>query len=90
MARRNARTNLRRASYLDQDNFARDLHAGGGPGLGDLDCLPAGPGYHSELLRAIWGTSSADFEASVAHELAQAQRMRPRIFVEKWRTRRRS
>ena len=90
MSRRSRNTNLVRGRYLDQDNFARDLHAGGGPGLGDLDSLPAGPGFHSELLRAIWGTSSADFEASVAHEVAEAQRTRPHIFVEKWRTRRRS
>lgn len=89
MSRNKRRTDLRRGGYLDQDDFARDLHAGGGPDLGDLDSLPAGPGFHSELLRAIWGVSSADFEASAAHELAQKQRERPHIFVRKWRTRRR-
>jgi hypothetical protein len=90
MARSNRRTNLKKSDYLDQDNFARDLHAGGGPDLGDLDSLPAGPGFHSELLRAIWGTSSADFEASVAHEQAQEQLGRRHVFVQKMRTRRRS
>jgi hypothetical protein len=85
MAKKNRRTNLVRASYDDPEAFARDLHTGGGPDLGDLDSLPAGPGFHAQLLRAIWGSSAAEFEAIVTSEQLMAQRERPHIFVKKWR-----
>jgi hypothetical protein len=54
MSRNKRRTNLVRSSYLDQDDFARDLHAGGGPDLEDLDSLPAGTGFYSKLLRGFF------------------------------------
>jgi hypothetical protein len=83
------RTQLDRASYHDPDAFARDLHAGGGPDLGDLDHLPGGPGFHGQLLRAIWGGSRAEFDAAIEHEHAFEQRERPHVFVRNWQTRRR-
>ena len=85
MSRSKRHTNLVRSSYLDQDDFARDLHAGGGPDLGDLDSLPVGTGFHSKLLRAIWGNSTADFEEAVKYELTLEQQRRPHVFVRKWR-----
>jgi hypothetical protein len=85
MSRSKRRTNLVRSSYLDGDDFARDLHAGGGPGLGDLDSLPAGTGFYSKLLRAIWGNSTAEFDEAVKYELTLEQQRRPHVFVRKWR-----
>jgi hypothetical protein len=85
MSRNKQRTNLVRSSYLDGDDFARDLHAGGGPGLGDLDSLPAGTGFYSKLLRAIWGNSTAEFDEAVKYELTREQQRRPHVFVRKWR-----
>ncbi len=76
------RTHLNKNSYADRDDFGRDLHAGGGPGLGDLDNLQ-GSGPHFELLRAIWGTSKAAFEEAANAEAEAEQRRRPHIFVTK-------
>ena len=66
MSRSNRRTNLDRSSYLDRDDFARDLHAGGGPDLGDTQFpRPPAPVFCSQLLRAIWGDSTAEFDEAV-------------------------
>lgn len=85
MTRRNRRTQLNGASFQDADAFARDLHAGGGPDLGDLDHLPGGPGFHGQLLRAIWGNTAAEFADIVTSEQLRKQRERPHVFVRKWR-----
>jgi hypothetical protein len=79
------RTQLDRSSYNDPEAFARDLHAGGGPDLGDLDHLPGGPGFHAQLLRSIWGNSAAEFADIVTSEQLREQRERPHVFVRKWR-----
>ncbi len=76
------RTNLNKNSYLDRDDFARDLRVGGGPDLGDLDNL-RGSGPEFELLRAIYGGSLAEFEEAVKAEAEAEQRRRPHIFVTK-------
>lgn len=81
------RTKLLRSQYIDNDDFARDLHAGGGPGRGDLDSL-GGAGPNAELLRAIWGGSEADFAKAVEYEHNLEQIRRPHVFVRKRRGRR--
>ena len=79
------RTRLSKASYMNQDDYFRDLHRGGGPDLGDLDSLGSGSGFHAELLRAIWGGSEAEFDEAVEYERTLEQQRRPHVFVRKWR-----
>jgi hypothetical protein len=89
MTRTKRGTNLDRSGYLDQNDFARDLLRGGGPGLKDLGGLGVGTGFYSQLLTSIWGGSRAEFDAAIEHEHAFEQRERPHVFVRKWQTRRR-
>ncbi len=83
---RNRRTNLSRASYIDPNDYARDLLRSGGPDLGDLDSL-GGTGGYCELLRAIWGASRTEFDTAIAYEQDLEQRRRRHIFVRKIQTR---
>ena len=78
-------TRLSKASYMNKDDYFRDLHRGGGPDLRDLDSVRSGSGFHAELLKGIWGGSAEEFEKAVEYERIAEQRRRPHIFVRKWR-----
>lgn len=77
------RSSLSRSSYADGAAYARDFYAGGGPSLADLDSLPI-LGEHADILRAIWGSSTAEFEGAVIQEFEQEQRQRRHVFLKKW------
>jgi hypothetical protein len=77
------RTNLSKSSYAAAADFARDLHAGGGPSMTDLGLI-TGAGEYSELLRATWGSSREEFAKACEYEAEREQRLRPHIFLRKW------
>jgi hypothetical protein len=89
VARSNRRITLARSSYLDDNDYARDLLRSGGPDIDDIGHVGGGSGLHSQILSIVWGASLAEFYAMCASELEQAQRRRPHIFVRKWVPRRR-
>jgi hypothetical protein len=84
MARNNRRINLDRASYLDREDYLRDLLRSG-PDFGDLDSLgPPGPGFYSQLLTTVWGCNGKEYAEAVTYEQIVEQQQRPHIFVRKW------
>ena len=72
-----------RASYVDKDAFARDLHLGGGPSIEDIDAVGSSVGPSSDLHRAIWG--DGNFDDILRKEQEAEQKQRPHVFVRKWR-----
>ncbi len=74
---------LSKKSYGNSEDYARDLLAGGGPGLPDLDNV-SGVGEHVARLHAIYGSSEEQFAEACQRAIEAEGRKRRHIFVRKW------
>lgn len=74
---------VRRAEFGADADYARTVHEGGGPQVGDRWCF-SGSDYHSQVMAAVWGVTEQDFARAVEQEDKLAQASRPHVFVHKW------
>ena len=77
MPSRKRRSTARRSDFVEGEDFAKAIYFGGGPGFGEIDDLAHLPGEYGEVMRAVWGSSQAEFEAEVEAQYQREQEERP-------------